>query len=68
MQVGTVKWFNELKNYGFIESDNGEDLFVHGTDVVSSKTLEKGDPVEFEEEQTDKGKKAVNVRLKENEK
>lgn len=61
---GKVKWFNELKHYGFIERENDKDLFVHSNDVVSSKTLAIGDEVVFEIEQTDKGLKAVKVKIK----
>ncbi len=58
---GTVKFFNERKNYGFIEPEEGdEDLFVHRSDVESG-SLEEGDVVEFESEEGDKGPKAVNV-------
>lgn len=58
---GTVKFFNERKNFGFIEPEEGdEDLFVHRSDVESG-TLAEGDEVEFEQEQGDKGPRAVNV-------
>ncbi len=51
MAVGTVKWFNESKGYGFIESENGTDLFVHFSEIQSDgfKTLVEGQAVEFEE-------------------
>jgi len=59
---GTVKFFNNMKNYGFIEPDEGEeDLFVHRNDIESG-TLNEGDRVEFETEQGEKGPKAVNVK------
>lgn len=58
---GTVKFFNNQKNYGFIEPEEGdEDLFVHRSDVESGN-LAEGDKVEFESEQGDKGPRAVNV-------
>lgn len=58
---GTVKFFNNQKNYGFIEpEEGGEDLFVHRSDVESGN-LAEGDKVEFESEQGDKGPRAVNV-------
>ncbi len=62
--IGTVKWFNEKKGYGFITPENGEsDVFVHFTDLEGSgfKTLNEGEQVEFEIAQSDRGPKAVNV-------
>lgn len=59
---GTVKFFNNQKNYGFIEPDDGsEDLFVHRSNIESG-TLNEGDKVEFESEMGDKGPRAVNVK------
>ena len=59
---GTVKFFNQSKNFGFIEpEDKSKDLFVHKNDIVSG-TLNEGDKVEFDSEDGDKGKKAVNVK------
>jgi CspA family cold shock protein len=48
--VGTVKWFNSEKGYGFIESEQGSDVFVHYSAIQTDgfKTLEEGDRVEFE--------------------
>ena len=50
MQKGTVKWFNSEKGYGFIQSENGEDIFVHFSAIQGEgyKTLEEGAAVEFE--------------------
>jgi CspA family cold shock protein len=61
--TGTVKWFNDSKGFGFITSDNGQDLFVHHTDIVSEgyRTLEEGAKVEFEVVQGEKGPRAKNV-------
>ncbi|MFW5928175.1 MAG: cold-shock protein [Thermoplasmatota archaeon] len=59
---GTVKFFNNMKNYGFIEPDEGdEDLFVHRSDLEGT-SLEEEDRVEFDVEEGEKGPKAVNVR------
>ncbi len=63
MNNGTVKWFNESKGYGFISSDNGDDIFVHYSSIAGNgfKSLLEGDSVSFEIEDGDKGLKAVNV-------
>ncbi len=59
---GTVKFFNQSKNFGFIEpEDKSKDLFVHRNDIVSG-ILNEGDTVEFDSAEGDKGKKAVNVK------
>lgn len=59
---GVVKFFNERKNYGFIEPEEGEeDLFVHRSDL-EEETLEEGDEVEFETEESEKGPRAVQVK------
>lgn len=64
MATGTVKWFNEKKGFGFIQQDEGGDLFVHYTAVAGTgfKTLLEGQRVQFEVENTDKGPKAKNVQ------
>jgi cold shock protein len=63
MSKGKVKWFNEKKGYGFIEQDNGQDVFVHYTSVQGDgfKTLTQGDEVEFEVVEGKKGPQAANV-------
>ena len=63
MANGTVKWFNEKKGYGFIEQEDGPDVFVHYSGINSSgfKSLSEGDRVSFDIEQRDKGPQAVNV-------
>lgn len=60
---GRVKWFNDSKGYGFIESDNGKDVFVHHKCIEGDgfKSLSEGDRVSFNEEQGAKGPQAVNV-------
>ncbi len=60
---GTVKWFNESKGYGFISSEEGNDVFVHYSAITGNgfKSLLEGDSVSFEIEEGPKGPKAVNV-------
>ncbi len=61
--LGTVKWFNGGKGYGFIEREGGEDVFVHFSAIQSDgfRTLDEGQRVEFSVEQGPKGLQAVNV-------
>ncbi|MBB4735940.1 cold-shock protein [Micrococcus cohnii] len=64
MAVGTVKWFNSEKGYGFIApEDNSADVFVHFSAITGSgfKELQENDRVEFETQQGDKGLQAANV-------
>lgn len=63
MGIGTVKWFNEQKGYGFIQQENGPDVFVHFTAIQGEgfKTLTEGQQVEFEVVVGDKGPQAANV-------
>ena len=61
--TGTVKWFNNEKGYGFIDQDNGEDIFVHYSAIKQDgyKTLCEGQKVEFELVETTKWLQALNV-------
>ena len=65
MANGTVKWFNERKGYGFIEQEDGSDVFVHHSaiDATGFRTLNEGDRVTFEVEQGQKGPSAVSVKV-----
>ncbi|NQU63883.1 MAG: cold-shock protein [SAR324 cluster bacterium] len=63
MANGTVKWFSDKKGYGFIEQEDGPDVFVHHSNINASgfKTLREGAPVTFDIEEGKKGPTAVNV-------
>ena len=65
MQTGTVKWFNDVKGFGFITPDEGgEDLFAHYSEVQGSgfKSLKENQKVSFEVKQGPKGKQAANIQ------
>jgi CspA family cold shock protein len=63
MASGTVKWFDSRKGYGFIEMENGKDIFVHHNAIQGHgfKSLDEGERVQFEIRQSDKGDHAENV-------
>ncbi len=63
MLQGTVKWFNESKGFGFISGEDGQDYFVHHSNIDGAgfKTLAEGEKVQFESEQSDKGLRAITV-------
>lgn len=63
--TGHVKWFNESKGFGFLEQEDGKDVFVHYSAISGSgfKTLKEGQKVQFTVEESDKGLQAVNVEL-----
>jgi CspA family cold shock protein len=68
MPTAVVKWFDEIKGYGFIENNSGEEIFVHFTNIIDQrngfKTLEPGSVVEYEAVNGEKGPKALYVKLK----
>jgi len=63
MVHGTVKWFNENKGYGFLQQEDGPDVFVHFSEIQGDgfRTLAEGDAVDFEITEGEKGPKATNV-------
>jgi len=64
MAQGTVKWFNDAKGFGFIEQENGPDVFVHFSEIQGEgfKSLAEGDAVTFDVTQGQKGPQSANVR------
>jgi cold shock protein len=64
MATGKVKWFNDQKGFGFISSEQGKDVFVHHSVIEGQgfRTLQDGEPVEYEAEEGPKGSKATRVK------
>ncbi|HUU01368.1 MAG TPA: cold-shock protein [Myxococcota bacterium] len=65
MKTGKVKWFNNSKGYGFIEQEDGDDVFVHFSAIRTEgfKTLNEGDAVEFDVTEGPKGLQAKDVMI-----
>ena len=59
---GTVKFFNDMKGFGFIAAEDGKEYFVHQTGIAEGVTLRENDAVEFDVAEGDRGPKAVNVK------
>lgn len=64
LRIGRIKWFNNEKGYGFIDVEEGEDIFVHYSAIKQEgyKTLSEGQIVEYELLETEKGLQAINVK------
>jgi CspA family cold shock protein len=64
MAQGVVKWFSDAKGFGFIQQENGPDVFVHHTAIMAEgfRTLAEGEKVEFETKEGPKGLQAASVR------
>ena len=59
---GTVKWYNDMKGFGFLTGEDGKETFVHRTSVPAGMYLQEGDTVEYQIEDSDRGQRATNLK------
>lgn len=60
---GTVKWFNDMKGFGFLTGEDGKETYVHQTAIPAGASLHEGDSVEYQIEETDRGTRATNLKV-----
>jgi len=60
---GTIKWYNSMKGFGFIQGEDGKDVFVHSTALPVGTAISENDPVEYEIEEAERGPRAINVTM-----
>ena len=63
---GTIKWYNHFKGYGFISGEDGTEVFLHRSALPLGSDLNENDPVEYEIEKSERGPKAINVKILKN--
>ncbi len=59
---GTIKWYNSRKGFGFIQGEDGKDIFVHRTAIPEGTFLHEGDKIEYETEEAERGLQATNIK------
>ena len=59
---GIVKWYNYRKGYGFIQGEDGKDVFVHNTAIPMGTSIDENDQVEYDIEKSERGPKATNIK------
>ena len=62
MSRGKLKWFNTDKGFGFIAGDDGQDYFLHHSQIPEGESFAEGEDIDFEVNQTDRGPQAINVK------
>jgi CspA family cold shock protein len=60
---GTIKWYNPMKGFGFIQGEDGKDVFVHSTTLPTGTDINPDDPVEYTIEESERGPRATNVKM-----